>query len=75
MWGAAGGNNRTGQPGSWRIPDTGGRYTVTPTKTYETRNGRCREYTMDARTGGRPAQVYGRACRQRDGSSKIVNHD
>lgn len=65
--------HRTGQPGSWRNPDTGNRYTVTPTRTYDTREGPCREYTMDARIGGRPEQVYGRACRQQDGSWKIVN--
>ena len=64
-------NVRTGVPSSWRNPDTGNAYTVTPTKTYETRSGPCREYTVDAKIGGRTEQVYGTACRQPDGSWKV----
>jgi len=64
-------NVRTGVPSSWNNPDTGNAYTVTPTKTYETGAGPCREYTVDARVGGKPEKVYGTACRQTDGSWKI----
>ncbi len=65
--------NRTGQTTSWKNPDTGNHYEVTPTKTYETDQGTpCREFTMDAQVGDRPQQVYGTACRQADGSWKIV---
>lgn len=59
---------RTGVPSRWRNPDTGNEYTVMPTKTYDTATGPCREYTVDARIGGRPEKVYGTACRQADGS-------
>lgn len=59
---------RTGVPSSWRNPDTGYEYTVTPTKTYETASGPCREYTVDAIIGGKKEKVYGTACRQPDGS-------
>ena len=59
---------RTGVPSTWRNPDTGNQYTVLPTKTYDTSSGPCREYTIDARVGGRPERVYGTACRQADGS-------
>ncbi|HIE55072.1 MAG TPA: glycine zipper 2TM domain-containing protein [Chromatiaceae bacterium] len=62
---------RTGVPTRWRNPDTGNRYTVTPTKTYETSRGPCREYTVDAIIGGKKEKVYGTACRQADGSWKV----
>jgi surface antigen len=59
---------RTGVPSSWQNPDSGNQYTVTPTRTYETGTGPCREYTVDAMIGGRREKVYGTACRQADGS-------
>jgi len=53
----------------WHNPDNGADYTVTPTSTYRSQEGRyCREYTTRAAIGGRSEQVYGRACRQPDGS-------
>jgi surface antigen len=58
----------TGAPTHWRNPDTGGEYTVVPTRTYASTQGPCREYTMDAMVGGRVEKVYGTACRQADGS-------
>lgn len=64
-------NVRTGVPSTWRNPDTGYQYSVTPTQTYETSSGPCREYTIDAVVGGKTEQVYGTACRQSDGSWRI----
>jgi surface antigen len=64
-------NVRTGVSSTWHNPDTGNQYTVTPTETYETSAGPCREYTVDAVIGGKPEKVYGTACRQADGSWKI----
>ena len=56
-------------PVSWRDPDTGNTYTVTPVRTYPAPDNRyCREYQTDAMIGGRRQQVYGTACRQPDGS-------
>lgn len=53
---------------SWRDPD-GSDYTVTPTRTYEPTAGRyCREYRTDAIINGRKEQIFGKACRQPDGS-------
>ena len=66
-------NVRTGVSSSWVNPDTGYQYAVTPTKTYDSGTGPCREYTMDATIGGKTEQVYGTACRQADGSWKIVD--
>lgn len=64
---------RTGISSAWRNPDTGVQYQLTPTSTYETTQGPCREYTMNALIGGRHEQVYGTACRQADGSWRIIN--
>jgi len=63
---------RTGVSSSWRNPDTGNQYAVTPTRTYETGSGPCREYVINASIGGKPEQVYGTACRQADGSWKTM---
>jgi len=64
-------NVRTGVPATWVNPDTGYEYAVTPTNTYESDSGPCREYTVDATIGGKTEQAYGTACRQADGSWKI----
>ena len=65
-------NNRTNQSSTWVNPDTRYEYTVEPTRTFETAEGPCREFTMDANIGGKVEQVYGTACRQADGSWKIL---
>lgn len=64
---------RTGVVTTWHNPDTGYDYRMEPTRTYETAQGPCREYTLDALIGGRTEQVYGTACRQPDGSWRIVD--
>ena len=65
---------RTSSGSSWINPDTGYRYTATPVKTYEdpTGPGPCREFTVDASIGGKTEQIYGTACRQADGSWKVI---
>lgn len=64
---------RTGVTSTWQNPDTGYEYAVTPTRTYETGTGPCREYTIRAEIGGGTEQVYGTACRQADGSWRVVD--
>jgi surface antigen len=66
-------NVRTGVSSSWINPDTGYEYVMTPTETYDMGAGPCREYILDASIGGNTEQIYGTACRQADGSWKIVN--
>jgi surface antigen len=62
-------DNRTGEARTWVNPDTGYRYTVTPTRTYEQSSGPCREFELDATIGGQTdPEVYGIACLQADGS-------
>ena len=66
--------NKTGQAGTWRNPDNGHSGTITPTKTYQQADGAyCREYQQTVTVGGKTEQAYGTACRQPDGSWKIVN--
>ena len=61
----------------WVNPDTGNRGTVTPKPAYQVRRGAttsyCREFQQTITVGGKTERAYGRACRQPDGSWKIVN--
>lgn len=63
----------TNQSSSWSNPDTGNQYSVTPTRTYDTAQGPCREYETEAIIDGKREVVVGTACRQQDGSWKAVN--
>lgn len=61
------------QSGSWVNPDTGHSGSITPTRTYQTASGQyCREYQQTVTINGEEQQAYGTACRQPDGSWKIV---
>lgn len=62
---------RTGVSSSWRNPDTGNTYGVTPTRTFETAAGPCRDYSINAIIDGSSEQVYGTACRQSNGSWRV----
>ncbi len=66
----------TGQPGQslpWKNPQTGNYGTVTPSNYYQDANGMyCREYSQTITVGGKTQKGYGTACRQPDGSWKIV---
>jgi surface antigen len=57
----------------WRNPDTGSYGTVTPTHTWETGGGYCREFQHKAKIGGRNEQIYGTACRSADGGWQVIN--
>ncbi|MBO6835829.1 MAG: RT0821/Lpp0805 family surface protein [Alphaproteobacteria bacterium] len=59
---------------SWVNPNTGHSGTVTPQQTYNTESGQpCREFTQTVTIGGKSEEAYGTACRQADGSWKIVS--
>ncbi len=63
----------TGTPVAWNNPDSGNSGTVTPTKTYQTQEGQyCREFQQTITVNGKSEQGYGTACRQPDGSWKVV---
>ncbi|SMF16387.1 Surface antigen [Tistlia consotensis] len=63
----------TGRTVTWRDPDDGVGYRLTPTRTFRRGDGYCREYTGTASVGGRIQRTYGTACRQPDGSWRLVN--
>ncbi|MHB8767145.1 MAG: RT0821/Lpp0805 family surface protein [Deferrisomatales bacterium] len=66
--------NKVGQASSWVNPDTGNQVVVTPTKTYQVAGGDyCREFQSEVTVGGKKERAYGTACRQPDGSWKIVD--
>ena len=66
-------NTPNNSSASWTNPNTGYHYTVTPIKSYHNRGGRyCREYTTIATIAGKKQQVYGKACRQPDGTWKVA---
>jgi surface antigen len=65
---------RSGQPVAWRNPDSGASGTVVPRPAYQQPNGAyCREFQQNITVGGQTQQGYGTACRQPDGSWKVVN--
>jgi surface antigen len=64
----------SGSTVSWQNPDNGHKGTVTPTHTFQTSSGQyCREFQTDVTVEGRSEKAYGTACRQPDGSWKIVS--
>ncbi len=72
-------SNRVNQTTTWVNPDTQTQYAVTPTKTYTGTQGKtkgqvCRDFTTQAMmAGGEKQTIYGRACRQSDGTWQAVN--
>jgi surface antigen len=66
-------NTRTNVTTTWVNPDTGNSGSLTPVETYQTSSGGyCREYQQTVYIGGERQQAYGTACRQPDGTWKIV---
>lgn len=63
----------TGSSVNWHNPDNGNQYVVRPTRTYYVQQQPCREYITKAMIGGRSQQIYGKACRQADGSWRVVS--
>jgi surface antigen len=64
----------SGQSTTWRNPDSGHSGVITPVRTYQTATGQyCREYTQTITVGGKKQEAFGKACREPDGSWKIVS--
>ena len=58
---------------AWKNPDSGNYGTVTPEPVFQDSGGQyCREFSQTVTVGGKTEQAYGTACRQPDGSWKIV---
>ncbi len=65
--------NKISQTSTWRNPDSGNSGTFTPTRTYQTAGGvYCRDYETTIYVDGRDETAVGRACRQPDGTWKII---
>jgi surface antigen len=64
---------KTGAPARWSNPDSGNSGVITPTRTFQTAQGQyCREFSQNINVGGQRQEAFGTACRQNDGSWKIV---
>ena len=63
----------TGSTTNWNNPETGVSYNVTPTHTYNSEKGLCREYTTEAIISGQVEVDHDTACRQEDGTWRAVN--
>ncbi|MGQ4807555.1 hypothetical protein NKDENANG_00909 [Candidatus Entotheonellaceae bacterium PAL068K] len=64
----------SGSSVAWHNPDNNHAGTITPKQTYQTANGQyCREYQQTVTIDGKQQKSYGTACRQPDGSWKVVN--
>jgi surface antigen len=64
---------QVGQTSNWTNPDSGHSGSVTPTKTYQNHQGQyCREYQQTVTVGGETQQAFGTACRQPDGSWRVI---
>lgn len=69
-------SNPTGQPAYWTNSKSGASYTVTPTQNVSVDgNPYCREYRTNAVIAGKTQQMYGTACRQPDGTWKMVSQN
>lgn len=65
---------RSGARTEWVNPDSGNSGWVEAKPAYVADSGQpCREYTHTVIIGGKEQQAYGTACRQADGSWKVVN--
>jgi surface antigen len=62
----------TNQAYSWENPDTHNHYSVRPVKTYYHHGKACRTFVTTATIGGKAETVKGRACRQNDGTWRVV---
>ena len=64
----------SGATQTWVNPDNGIQGTVTPVRTYQSPQGLyCREFQQTIYVAGQPQQGFGTACRQPDGSWRVVN--
>ncbi len=64
----------SGTTSSWSNPESGHSGSVTPTRTYQTADQQpCREYTSTVNIDGQTEEAVGTACREPDGTWRIIN--
>lgn len=64
---------RVGQKARWRNANSGNEFEIVPVKNYHQRGRYCREFQTIITVDGKKQRAYGHACRQPDGSWKIIN--
>ncbi len=65
----------SGTTTSWLNPDSGNSGTVTPRPAYQASTGQyCREFQQSVTVGNQTKDAYGTACRQPDGTWKIISN-
>lgn len=63
-----------GQQITWNNPSSGNQGTIVPVREGRDNTGSaCREYQQTVTVGGKTERAYGTACKQADGSWKIIN--
>jgi len=67
-------NTPKGTTARWRNPDSGNHGSITPTRTYREHGQYCREFQQTIVVGGRTEQGHGTACRQPDGSWRLMGN-
>jgi surface antigen len=66
--------SKSGTTTAWRNPDSGNSGTFTPTKTYQSSIGdNCREFETTIFVEGKEETATGQACRQEDGTWKVIS--
>jgi surface antigen len=67
-------NTPAGTTSEWVNPDSGHSGSFTPTRTWQTDQGSyCREFQQSITVGGKTERAFGTACRQPDGTWRIVS--
>jgi len=65
---------KTGAETTWNNPNSGNSGAIKPTQTYQKANGQyCREFEQTVYVDGNEETATGRACREPDGTWKIVS--
>ncbi len=62
----------TGAAYAWVNPDTGHRYSCTPTRTFSGPDGPCRDFVLLTTIDGEPVEIRDAACRGPDGIWRTV---
>jgi len=60
-----------GESSVWRNRETGDSFVFTPTRSFDLRGARCRNFKLEVSVGGRSDSIGGSACRQADGAWRI----
>ncbi len=67
-------SNKSGHGANWINPDSNHRGAVTPLRTFKSETGQdCREFQRLATIAGKTGFAYGTACREPDGTWRVVS--